>query len=307
MPVETESSHMVLPDGRRLAYGQWGDPKGPAVLLMHGWPGSRLFGRQLEQAAAHAGVRLIVPDRPGIGGSDPQPGRTLLDWARDTRALADALGLRDFAVVGFSGGAPFALACAHLLAERLRGVAVVSGMGPLTAPGSLSALPPHLKVIFSLVRRVPALAVFPARFASLGVRRFPDMLVTQTRLAAGPADRRILEKRSVAEALRAEHAEAFRQGAEDLAWETALFAREWGFALEALPPGILLYHGDEDRLVPVELAWQMARRLPSCRLQVLPGAGHFWILEHFGQVLKDLVAGIPQPARKRTRGRRPRR
>jgi len=284
-----------LPDGRRLVCSEWGDPGGRAVVVMHGWPGSRLFGRLLQEAAARRSVRLLVPDRPGVGLSDPRPGRTIADWAGDVGVLLDALRIKKFSAVGYSGGAPFALACASVLRDRLRGTALVSGLGPLAPGGALSALPPHLRMTFALVRRIPVLAAVPARMASLGVRRFPEILVAQMRLAAGPADRRILDRRAVAAALRAEHAEAFRQGGRSFAEETGLFAREWGFALESLPGGIALYHGDEDRFVPLELARQLARRLPACRLRVLPGAGHFWIADHFDEVLQDLFGGEAGP------------
>src|SRR4029079_13148344 len=72
-----------LADGRRVAVAEWGQPGGRPVFLLHGMPGSR---RMCPDATAtwEAGVRLIVPDRPGYGGSDPAPGAAGADGGAGT-------------------------------------------------------------------------------------------------------------------------------------------------------------------------------------------------------------------------------
>jgi pimeloyl-ACP methyl ester carboxylesterase len=97
-PTARRDGGLSLPDGRSLAYAEWGTSSGPPVLLFHGGPGSRLFCPDYE-ATMSSGVRLITIDRPGFGGSDPHPGRTLLSWADDVAGLADALHLDRFAVI----------------------------------------------------------------------------------------------------------------------------------------------------------------------------------------------------------------
>ncbi len=101
-----------LPDGRKLSYAEYGDSQGVPVFFFHGFPGSRFDGEYSGQAAAEMGIRLIAPDRPGMGHSDFQPNRRLLDWPADVGRLADTLGLDKFGVLGYSGGGPHALACA---------------------------------------------------------------------------------------------------------------------------------------------------------------------------------------------------
>jgi pimeloyl-ACP methyl ester carboxylesterase len=119
-----------LPDGRLLDYAEWGDPSGQPLIYCHSFPGSRAEGRLGDQPAKHAGVRVIAPDRPGMGLSDFQPGRALVDWPDDVGHLADALGLERFAVLGISGGSPYAAVCAWRLPQRLTDVGIVSGIGP---------------------------------------------------------------------------------------------------------------------------------------------------------------------------------
>jgi pimeloyl-ACP methyl ester carboxylesterase len=120
--VEERTNRTIrLRDGRRLGYAEWGDPDGRPLFYFHGWPGARVEGRLGDEAARAQGVRMIALDRPGMGLSDYQPRRTLVDWPDDVIQLAAAMGLDRFAVLGISGGGPYAAACAWKLSDRLRG------------------------------------------------------------------------------------------------------------------------------------------------------------------------------------------
>src|SRR6201997_10959 len=119
-----------LPGDRRVGYAEYGDPSGPVVLWFHGTPGGRrqfpLVGRR---AAEKLGLRVVTVERPGSGLSDPHPYRGVADWATDMAHVADALGAERLAVVGLSGGGPYALACAATpdLAGRGAAVAILGG------------------------------------------------------------------------------------------------------------------------------------------------------------------------------------
>src|SRR6266487_105745 len=119
---------VTLPDGRSLAYTDCGAPAGPLVVYFHGAPTSRLDLAGLEESFSTLGVRVVSPDRPGYGGSSPQNGRGVSDWAQDVAALADHLGAERFAVMGWSSGGPYVAACAALLPERIVTAGVVAGV-----------------------------------------------------------------------------------------------------------------------------------------------------------------------------------
>jgi pimeloyl-ACP methyl ester carboxylesterase len=102
-------------DGRKLGYAEFGDPDGAPVIALHGTPGSRLMFALADQAARERGLRLIAPERPGYGLSDAKDFPTLHDAAADIISLADSLNLKDFALIGVSGGGPFAIAAAGCL------------------------------------------------------------------------------------------------------------------------------------------------------------------------------------------------
>jgi pimeloyl-ACP methyl ester carboxylesterase len=113
-PSVPREGQVDLQDGGSAAWRDWGDPSGPAVVFLHGRPGSRLFVPQ----ASPAGVRVVTFDRPGYGPSTPLAVPSLSAVAEIVTRLADALALGKFAVVGFSGGGPYALACGALLPDR---------------------------------------------------------------------------------------------------------------------------------------------------------------------------------------------
>lgn len=96
---DDNSDTLLLPDGRRLGYAQYGAQTGRAVLYLHGHPGSRLEGAHLHDLGLKLGARIIAPDRPGVGWSSPHPGRTLLDHPKDLEHLADHLKLESYGVL----------------------------------------------------------------------------------------------------------------------------------------------------------------------------------------------------------------
>lgn len=284
----TEPTWVTLPHGRRLCYATWGDPHGTPCFLFHGWPGSRLMGSVLDDLCRQRGVRLIAPDRPGFGRSDLQPGRTLCDWPVDVASLADALGIGRFGVVGISNGGPYALACGALLPERLTGLAVVSGMGPIHLDEAREIMASQVRFTFALNALSPLLSEVIVSALAFGARMAPVVMATQMRLAAPPTDRLVLGEPEIAEALKREYAEAFYQGAEGLNQEIGLMRQHWGFELSSIRLPVHLFHGEQDANVPVALARLVVAQLSDPRPQFIDNAAHYWYVHHFDQVLDAL-------------------
>jgi pimeloyl-ACP methyl ester carboxylesterase len=271
-----------LRDGRRLAYCEWGDPKGRPVVLFHGAPGSRLYGPDAN-TTADAGVRLITMDRPGYGRSDPKPGRQILDWAADLEALAAALGIDEFFVAGSSAGGPYALACAYSLPVRVIRVALISSVAPYGEPSSqqdtddeaLTRLARHdvRRAAEEFAKSAAWLVESPESFFELPRPERDAQLLTV------PAVRNMFVR-----SLR----EAARQGVDAYGWDCALGRRPWGFALDDVSADVWIFHGDQDRLVPPSQATALARALPSSHLRMFPGAGHGLTLGSWRDILVDL-------------------
>jgi hypothetical protein len=93
------SDTLTLPDGRKLGYAQYGSPTGRPILYLHGLPGSRIEAACFDELGLKLGARIIAADRPGIGWSSPHPGRTLLDYPKDSEHLAGHLELDEYSVL----------------------------------------------------------------------------------------------------------------------------------------------------------------------------------------------------------------
>jgi pimeloyl-ACP methyl ester carboxylesterase len=138
--MERIDRQIQLHDGRKLGYSEFGDPFGFPIINNHGGLVGRLDITPAYEIAKELGVRIISPDRPGLGLSDPKVERTLLSWADDIKQLADQLELEQFGVIGWSMGGQYALACAYQLTDRVTAAAIIAGAVPLDSSSSFEAL-----------------------------------------------------------------------------------------------------------------------------------------------------------------------
>lgn len=288
--LDRDPSVLRLRDGRALAYLQAGDPRGRPVLLFHGIPGSRLQRPTDLDAIAAAGVRLVTVDRPGIGRSDPHPGRRLLDWPRDIAQLADALEVRRFRVVGISGGAPYALACAHALGGRVSAVATVGGLAPLASERLIEDVERVVLWFFLALRRAPR--AFRAGFGALALlaRRSPVPLQALLVSLRCSRDRAVLMEPAVRILLCRDFREATHQGVQGMLDDARVVASPWGFDPAAVRTRVDVWHGTEDTVVRPSMGELLARTLPHARRRFVRGGGHFSIgLEHLSEILAGLL------------------
>jgi pimeloyl-ACP methyl ester carboxylesterase len=281
----TTSGTLRLADGRTLTYADAGDPDGYPVFLAHGFPGSRLEANVVDEAAAAAGVRLLCPDRPGFGGSDPQPARGLGDWPADVAALANRLGIGRFAVLGFSAGGPYALACAALLRERVNACATVSSPGPLDQPGSTNGMATINRVLFGAGRRVPMLAGLVVRLIARSARGEPAAVARRMGQGMAPSDQRLLGLAPIGPAYGEAIREAFRQGPGGPIVEAALLARPWSFLIDQISAPTIVWHGKEDLNVPPAIAVGLTEVIPGAELRLIAESGHLLFLERAASIL----------------------
>ncbi len=275
-----------LDDGRTLAYAEWGDPDGRPVLGCHGSPSSRLE-RHVEDEDDYRrwGVRLVVPDRPGFGRSDPHPGRRVMDWPDDVRVLLDHLGIDRFSVLSLSGGAAYALACAHSFGDRVSAVGILGGAPPPDVPWPWPRWVPG-RVRAAAHRPTRVASLLQPVFAPVAVR--PDLLPRYLQVRLNPADRRVIGRPAVRRILAETFTEGLRNGSGALADDRALLFRPWGFPLSAVRQRVHLWHGTQDWQVPLSLGRVLAAMLPHCTAHWFPGEGHFLVFDHAEEVYAAL-------------------
>ena len=283
---------IVLRDGRLLAFDEHGDPEGEPVLSFHGGISSRLDAAPLAERCRDLGIRLIAPDRPGHGYSDHAPRRTLLDWPEDVRELADSLGLRRFAVMGWSQGGQYAAACAFAMAQRVTRLALVASVVPFELVPGRSGLSLIDRGMLTLSRWAPPLASLSLR---IGVALPSEERLQRTILRdSTAADRRALREDSKPTAMAAAVKDSIRAGTRGVIRDYRIFAAPWGFDLDRVRTEVGIWQGDADDMVPVSDAEALAERLPRARLAICQGEGHLSLPRNR---CREILGWLTAPAR----------
>ena len=265
---------VALPDGRLLhAYdADTGGAGALPVFWLHGTPNTGEPPEPLFAAAADRGIRWVSYDRPSYGGSSPDPGRTVSSAAADIGAIADALGLGQFAVMGHSGGGPHALAAGALLADRVP--AVVSGSGP--APYDADGLDWYA----GLAGAAESRAATHGRDALLEFLESQEEFDSEMFTAA---DWAALEGPWAW--LGGVAGKAIEAGPAGMIDDSLASVQPWGFALADVRQPVLILHGEQDRMVPVAHGEWLVRHLPSAELRRYPDDGHVSVLHAADQAL----------------------
>jgi pimeloyl-ACP methyl ester carboxylesterase len=284
-----EDLTLRLRDGRILGYAEYGAAEGVPLFVFHGTPGARLQVGAAHAPALARGIRVIAPDRPGFGLSTRLAGREIADWPEDVRELADALRLERLAVVGISGGAPYAAACAWRLPERITRAGLVSGVA--SAPGQRlgQGLRRPERLVLDVVLGSPWLMRSLMAAGAVPSRRFAAWIFARARAMAPPVDRAILHRPEVAACLVAGLREAFRQGGQGVADDLLLLTRRWTFRAEEIRVPVRLWHGDADPVVPVAMGRHLADAIPYCRAEFIPGGGHFLVFDRIDTLLDAMI------------------
>ena len=264
-------------DGRKLGIAEWGAPTSERVVVwFHGTPGGR---RQVPEparrAAAERGIRLLGIDRPGMGLSTPHLYDHLVDFIPDLRLALDQVGVEEFAVVGLSGGGPYALATAHELGDRVAIVGILGGVVPSGGDdgkgGGLVSVAMRLKPVLPLLREpIGVLATALCRvLGPIG----PTALELYARVSV-PGDAQVLRV--------PEHKEMFlddlvHNGSNSMrafGYDAILFTRAWGFSVRDVTQRIIWWQGTDDNIVPMSHAEHILPMLKDAELRVQPGGGH---------------------------------
>lgn len=279
-------SRLRLADGRWLSYSEYGAASGKPVMYMHGGLSSRLDIAFAERICAERNVRLIAPDRPGMGRSDRKPNRTMLEFASDVGELSVQLGLGRFPVLGWSLGGAYAIACAYKLPDSVTMVGTVGGVAPYLRKRAHGEQPTIVdRMIVSAtgpVRNCLAMALAAARYVPRPIIRWSLLAEAKSQI-----DREIISNLSVADSTYFLY-EGSRQGGIGIMDDYASVGRHWGFELSDIKQDVLIWHGEKDLVCPLIGAEYLRDNLSSGRLEVLPGLGHFLLHRKLAYILDSL-------------------
>ncbi|ORY08483.1 Alpha/Beta hydrolase protein [Clohesyomyces aquaticus] len=300
-PLEDDRSDTItLSDGRRLGYAQYGSVTGKPIFHLHGLPGSRIEGAYYHDIGLRLGARIIAVDRPGIGLSSPNPDRRLLDFPKELEYLAQHLGLDEYAVVGVSGGGPYALACAAALPrEKIRCVSIVCGLGPpdismrgadlahrVAFPYGWRYAPSFLTRWFWKLQPVGRIDLTDSQWLA--------MMLDPARLEATPVkDLGFMKDEDVLQVMLRSTRQAFSQGFDGVWRDGKVMCSHFGFRVEDIHSDlpVRLWYGKQDTFIPLIQGEQIAARLNGrAHLRVLDETHGSIFFNRREEVIEDILA-----------------
>ena len=283
--------NIAVGDDRQLGFAEFGDPHGRAIFWLHGTPGAR---RQIPtEARIYAEenhIRLIGIDRPGIGASTPYQYHAVVEFAEDLHTVADTLGIDKMAVIGLSGGGPYALACGAAMPDRVVAVGVLGGVAPTSGPdaigGGVVALAPWAAPLLRV-------AGLPIRWAAVAlvrmVRPFAEPAVYMYARISPEGDRRLLVRPEFKAMFLDDLLNGSRKQLSAPFADVIVFAKDWGFRLDEVKIPVRWWHGDADHIVPFAHGQHVVSRLPDAELTTLSGESHLAGLGFAEQILRTMT------------------
>jgi pimeloyl-ACP methyl ester carboxylesterase len=285
------SSTIALADGRRLGFDDFGDHDGIPVLFFHGFGSSRVVRHPDDSIAAELGARIIALDRPGIGLSTRQPNRRTLDWPRDVEQLLDGLGIERAAILAWSGGGPYALACGWSIPSRVSAIGLISAPAPLAGvPGSSGYTYRRHRAASRAADHAPWVIGLAMWHWSRAQKSDPEKQLDAAIAGMVDADREILGDPALRAVMIANAAEMYRQGNGGIYDEAICMARPWGFPVEGVNVPVRIWHGARDLAVPVGMGRYLERTLPNAVATFYPHEGHHFVYDRWREILGVLIA-----------------
>lgn len=276
---------ITLPDRRTILLREYGASGGFPVLALHGTPASRLMYAVAGSRAAAFGLRIIAPDRWGYGGTSLHPRPSLPAFADDIAAVADRLGLARFAVLGVSGGGPYAVGLAARLVDRVAALALVAPVGPIASVAGGVRLTPFHRFCFTLLPRAPRLLGLVFDAFRRGVATSPDTAIRISMTRSPAADHRVMRSEGIRDRFIAMFREGLRPGIAGAVTDMQIFGKPWAVPIERIAAPSALWIGTEDNNVPIPAALNLAAAIPGCKVIELPGEGHLWVALNYEEVL----------------------
>ena len=280
-----------LQDGRRLGFAEYGDPAGSPVVLFHDLWGNRKLRHPDDSILTRLGVRLIGIDRPGFGISTRKPGRSLMDVVDDTMRLTKALKIDQFAVLGYSAGGPYALACAFRFPQIVRRCAVAASLPPMDSPQGFQAVHAWYARLFQLASGTEPFFRWLLRgFFWIDAQREADQYIREFAATLSKPDQQILREPAIYSRRREIWDEIRRGGSDAFADEIVTLTQSWGFRLQSIRVPVDIWWGESDTFSAPRVGKRMQNFIPNAQLHLEPQVGHLILFSHWQAILQALTA-----------------
>ena len=283
-----KKSLIKLRNGNNIGYAIYGNKKNFPIFYFHGWPGSRFELKNIPLKKKKCFI--IALERPGYGISDPISKFKILDWPKIVLEVANKLKIKKFSIIGVSGGAPFALACANTIKnKRLKSIAIVCALAPNKAKGmdkgrvgmllNLGRKPFISWLIFNFLRMRLLNGNLEKSFNKWKNKiSLPEIDLKLFTIDRG---KRLMEN----------FKEAVKHGTKGVHRDANLYSNYWGFKLKNIKKKIFVWHGDKDLTVPIITNKYYKKKLKNKEIFIKPNEGHFSICYNF---MNDIIQQVSE-------------
>ena len=276
---------LILGNKHKLAWNEYGMPDGEPVLYFHGTPGSSIEASSADIIAKDLGIRLIAPDRPGYGDSDPHDDFGLVDWPDVISQLADKLNLKKFSILGYSIGGPYALVCAHEIPERINRVILVGSTAPFESDAMQNHINADFKPLYELsvtdypatIKHLSQLASSPEALREVLCAQLPDV------------DLDIVKQKSFHSAHLKTLRQALNNGVHGIANDLQNVTKPWQFNIQKIPHKVDIWHGRDDQNVGFPIGEYLAETIQNPTTYFIDNAGHYFLFKQWQAILQNIV------------------
>ncbi len=280
----------IQPDSTHIGYAEYGVKDGIPVLYFHSFTGCRNECAYQQKVVEQLGIRMIAPERPGYGISLPDEACGFHEWPQKLLPLLDYLGVDRFYIVAMSGSSAHALACAHQLPKRVRGLTLISPMGEVRTIEDVDGMMPLNRRVYELILRCPPqLSRFFAHIMARVFTTDPEAYLQRVTPHIAETDRHLLADAQLRAHIKATFVESRMQYKSAFSGDMLRYAAPWNIPLEKITTPVSVWHGDENRHIPLHMAKSLAASLPNCRAHYLSGEGYYLNYSHWKEILQDTL------------------
>lgn len=284
----THDKFFTLKDGRQLSYREFGEEFDTVVVLCHGMITCRLDPVNPDIFAGER-IRLIIPDRPGYGLSDPPTGYSLSGWVEDLLELMDGLSISEFSIMAADFSSAYALTAAYIAPSRVAHVLLLEGAAPVDKSNVKyeTNIPAFYKFMFFASQNMPKLVHKALYVTYTYYSKNPDKAIERIIDIIGDHNRQIIQQPHIYDRMLEAAMESTRQGSTALASNQILMFSDWKLPLENINVPVMMFVGEADTLARYHNE-HLQKKLPNKRVVAMPGKGWASMMyQDMGNILND--------------------
>ncbi len=283
-----KQSLIKLRNGNKIGHAIYGNKKNFPIFYFHGWPGSRFELKNIPLNKKKCFV--IALERPGYGISDPISNFKITDWPKIVLEVVNILKIKKFSIIGVSGGAPFALACANAIkSKKLKSIAIVCGLAPHNVKGMNKG---RVGMLINYGKKpfISWMLLHLLRINLLKNNIEKNFNRWKNKIPLPEADLKLFTlNRGVR--LMQNFKEAVKHGTTGIHRDANLYSKDWGFKLENINKKIFIWHGDKDLTVPIITNKYYKKILKNKKIFIKSNEGHFSICYNF---MNDIIRQVSE-------------